>query len=94
MYQSDEEWRIAVIMNLVEIRKAIYEVASVLGFVGVAVGFVAVGAAFDKWWGGAFRVGAAAALVLALVVVRVATKFARAAIKDYERVQKLLDKSV
>jgi hypothetical protein len=67
VYQSDDEWRIVVIMNLVKIREAIYEL-------GVGIGFVAVGAAFDKWWDGAFRLGAAAALLSLLVAALTARK--------------------
>jgi hypothetical protein len=67
IYQSDDEWRIVVIMNLVKIREAIYEV-------GVALGFVAAGAAFDKWWDGAFQLGAAAALLSTLVAAFTARK--------------------
>ena len=67
VYQSDDEWRIVVVMNLVKIREAIYEV-------GVAFGFIAVGAAFDKWWDGAFRIGAAAALLSMLFAAFTARK--------------------
>jgi hypothetical protein len=75
VYQSDDEWRIVVIMNLVKIREAIYEL-------GVGIGFVAVGAAFDKWWDGAFRLGAAAALLSLLVAALTARK-------HYARLEKL-----
>ena len=67
VYQSDDEWRIVVVMNLVKIREAIYEV-------GVAFGFIAMGAAFDKWWDGAFRIGAAAALLSMLFAAFTARK--------------------
>jgi hypothetical protein len=66
-YQSDDEWRIVVIMNLVKIRQAIYEV-------GVALGFIAVGVAFNNLWDGAFRLGAAAALLSTFVAALTARK--------------------
>jgi hypothetical protein len=47
LYQSDDEWRTVVIMNLVHLRQAIYEV-------GVTIGIIAVGVAANSWWDGAF----------------------------------------
>jgi hypothetical protein len=66
-YESEDEWRIVVIMNLVKLRQAIYEI-------GVALGFAVVGAALDKWWSGAFVVGAVTALISLLLAAMTARK--------------------
>jgi hypothetical protein len=46
IYESEDEWRVVAVMNLVRIRRSVYEI----GF-GIAV--VAVGFSLSGWWTGA-----------------------------------------
>jgi hypothetical protein len=43
VYETDDEWHTVVVMNLVHLRRSIYE----LGFL---IAVIALGAAFTKWW--------------------------------------------
>ena len=67
VYQSDDQWRTALIMNLIRLRQALYEL-------GVAAGCIALGFAFNAFWEWAFVVGAGMALLVSASAVTTVRK--------------------
>lgn len=66
-YKTDDEWRTAVIMNLVHLRRAIHEL-------GVLIAGLALAASFAKWWPDGPTTITAFLLIGALVAYRTAAK--------------------
>jgi hypothetical protein len=67
IYESDDEWRTVVILNLVGLRQSIAELGSI-------VAIIAVGAFAAQWWENAPIVGALLAMFIAIGAFGRATK--------------------
>jgi hypothetical protein len=75
IYESDDEWRTVVILNLVHLRQSLYE----LSFI---VAIIAVGAFAARWWDYAPIAGAGVALFGSTIAYRTA-------VKDYEKLAEM-----
>jgi hypothetical protein len=67
LYKTDDEWRTAVIMNLAQLRRTIYEL-------GVFIAALAVGAFATRLWPDGPIIIAAVVLIAALIAYRMAAK--------------------
>jgi len=63
MFGTDDEWRTAVIIELVHLRISIFELA-------ILIALIAVGAFAARWWEGAPIAGAVMALIGAIYFYR------------------------
>jgi hypothetical protein len=63
VFRSDDEWRTAVIIELLSLRTALSEVA-------ILIAVIAVGASTARWWADAPIAGAAMALIGAIYSYR------------------------
>jgi uncharacterized membrane protein len=60
VFGSDDGWRTAIIIEVVVLRAAIFEL-------GILIAIIAVGASAARWWQGAPAAGAVLALIGAII---------------------------
>jgi hypothetical protein len=70
VFRTDDEWRTFVIIELMVLRKAIFEL-------GILIAIIAVGAFAARWWQDAPITGAAIALIGAISFYRYSAKDCR-----------------